>query len=321
MLSYEIIKMFMPITSEEQCYLDGKKDIDFKLYMEQGGSIINNKKLLNKGQLITLRQHTRFMHFPKHSHDFVELMYVCQGSITHIINGQRIVVNAGELIFLGQNVEHEIEKSEKNDIALNLIILPEFFDSPLAMLKYDESPLRSFIVDSLVSDNIESTYMHFRVSGITEVQNTIENLILTLIGDAPNKYTITSYSMGLVFLHLTNCIDKLTYQSIEDKAVVKVLKYVNENYRDGSLEELSKKLHYSYTWLSREIKRKTGKTYTDIVQERRLSEAAFLLKNTDLKVIDIAVNVGYDNISYFHKIFFKKFCKTPREYRISAVEI
>lgn len=64
-------------------------------------------------------------------------------------------------------------------------------------------------------------------------------------------------------------------------------------------------LHYDTCWLSREIKRHTGKTCTDLVQDKRLSQAAYLLTYTAMPVIDIGLAVGYENISYFHRIFQK----------------
>ena len=62
--------------------------------------------------------------------------------------------------------------------------------------------------------------------------------------------------------------------------------------------------------------RKTGKTYTQLIQEKRLAQAAFLLRNTDRNVSDIAVAVGYENISYFHRIFADSYGKSPRHYRV-----
>ncbi len=321
MINSQLLYKLSQITEEEKNILNGKKSIDTNIYMNKRGSVINSKKLLSKGKLITARPHTRFLKFPRHSHDFVEVMYVCKGSITHIINGNDIVVREGELLFLGQNTEHEIEKSSENDVAVNFIILPEFFDSPLAMLKYDNSPLKSFIVDSLVDGKEGLNYLHFKVSDNLLIQNCVENLIEILINDTSNKRTVSGYTMGLIFLHLSNCTDCLTYQSAEENAVMQVLKYIDENYRDGSLAELSKKLHYDYTWLSREIKRKTGKTYTEIVQDRKMSQAAFLLKNTDMKINDILENIGYDNRSYFFKLFYKIFQKKPGEYRKSTAKL
>ncbi len=317
MIGNSIIERFKIITEEEQVYLSGSKEIDRCIYTENGGNIINSKKLLNKGKLITLRPHTRFVDFPMHSHDYVEVMYVCKGCVIHTIGDTEIMVREGEILFLGRNTKHAIKASSENDIAVNFIILPDFFDSPLEMLKYDVSPLKTFVLDSLNENDKKECYMHFSVSNISAVQNLVENLILALVDDVSNRYTISSYTMGLLLLNLVNCTENLKYKNDTDSAAIRVLQYIEENFREGSLTELSEMLHYDYNWLSREIKRKTGKTYTELVQDRRLSQACFLLKNTNMNILDISANVGYDNISYFHTIFYRKFNKTPREYRLS----
>ena len=111
--------------------------------------------------------------------------------------------------------------------------------------------------------------------------------------------------MGLLFLHLLNHTDRLIEHGHSDGDIIKVLAYVEENYQNGSLAELAENLHYDFYWLSKEIKSRTGKTYTEILQQKRLSQACFLLETTDLNVSDISNRVGYSNISYFHRIFNK----------------
>lgn len=320
MINKELMDILAPITKEEQTILDGKKDIDADIYMDAGSSTINSKKWLSAGKLITVRPHTRFVHFPKHSHNFIEVIYMCSGTTTHIVNGNKVVLKEGELLFLGQNVNQEILPAGINDVAVNFIVLPEFFDVSLVMLKDEETPLRAFIINSLKSNNSNSSYMHFKVADVLTIQNLVENLIWTLIKGTSNKRKITSFTMGLIFLQLMDYTDRLVLDDKEDETILKVLKYADENYRDGSLTELASSLHYDFSWLSREIKRKTGKTYTEIVQEKRLSQASFLLTNTDMNISDIANQVGYDNISYFHKLFKKRFNMSPYKYKNSMLE-
>ena len=63
------------------------------------------------------------------------------------------------------------------------------------------------------------------------------------------------------------------------------------------------------------IKKKTGKTYTELLQKKRIQQATYYLKNTDMSVADIGNAVGYDNLSYFHKIFQKQMGLSPKKYR------
>ncbi len=314
-MNREILKELIPVTEEEERFLNGDNEINRTLYMDEKSTIINSKKLLSEGKLITVRPHTRFVHFPEHSHDYIEVIYMCTGSTTHIINGERVVLKEGELLFLPQSAKQEILPAGGNDIAVNFIILPQFFDQSVQMLSDEESPLKTFVIDCLKNKNPKTSYLHFEVSDVLPVQNLVENLIWTLINDTQNKRKINETTMGLLFLQLLNCTDKLSYSTKQDEIILEVLRYVEKNYKEGTLSELSEKIHCDFAWLSREIKRKTEKTYTQLVQEKRLSQAAYLLKNTTMHVDDIAADVGYENISYFHRIFEKKFGATPRSYR------
>ncbi len=75
-------------------------------------------------------------------------------------------------------------------------------------------------------------------------------------------------------------------------------------------------MNYDVCWLSKEIKKRTGHTYTELVQEKRLSQAVYLLQNTAMSVMDIGLSVGYDNLSYFHRLFQRQYGVTPRRYRV-----
>ena len=315
MISEELLNMLRVISPEEQAFLDGSREIRRSIYMNSKSDIIDAKKLLDSGCFIAVRPHTRFVHFPEHSHNYVEMVYMCSGSTTQIANGKKIVLQQGELLLFGRGARQEILPAGENDIAVNFIILPQFFDKVLPMLE-DKTPLRNFIVDSLGSSDGNANYLYFQVANVLSVQNLIENLIWILLrGTAPNRQSICRTTMGLLFMQLPNYTDRLISDSAEDAAVVKILRYIEENYPDASLTEISEKLHYDLCWLSREIKRRTGKTFKELLLEKRLTQAAYLLKHTNLGVADIGQAVGYSNLSFFYRIFQARYGTTPRKYR------
>lgn len=314
MINEELLNILRVISPEEQLLLDGSATIQRGIYMEADSDVIDAKKLLDSGRLITIRPHTRFAHFPEHSHNYVEVVYMCCGSTTHIANGKTIELQQGDLLFFGQGARQEILPAGENDIAVNFIILPQFFDKALEMLDEEETPLRKFIVDSLRGDNANCLY--FRVADVLPIQNLIENLIWTLLrGAAPNRRSICQTTMGLLFIQLLNYTDRLVSDSSEEAAIVKILRCIEENYRSASLTEIADSLHYDLCWLSREIKRRTGKTFKELLQEKRLAQAAYYLTHTSLLVDEIGEAVGYSNLSYFHRIFQQRYGSTPKKYR------
>lgn len=321
MRSFEILEELRNITCEEQDILGGQKTINRSIYMQDSGNTINSKKLLEAGKLITMRKHTRFIDFPEHTHDYVELVYMCSGETTHFVDGNKIVLKKGELLFLGQSAKHRILSAGKDDIAVNFIILPHFFSDTLSAVGEEDTPLKNFLTDCLCGSVKSSNYLYYKVSNITEIQNLMENLLLSVMGNTENKRKQNQMIMQLVFMQLLANTENLVAETIEEEAVFKLLGYIETNYVNGSLTEAAKEFHYDISWLSREILHKTGKTFTVLMQEKRLSQAAFLLKNTNRKVSNIAVSVGYENISYFHRKFAEIFKMSPRQYRITNKQL
>ena len=309
-----IIEKLSVITEEERRILAGGTAIDRSLYMDGSRDAISGDKLLPPGKVITIRPHTRFIDFPEHTHDYVEMVYMCRGETRHTVNGTDILLREGELLMLGQNARQSIRAASESDIAANFIVRPEFFAGTLQYLGEEETPLRRFIITCLTGEN-EAGYLLFHVAGILPIQNLIENLLYTLIEDVPNKRGIQQMTMGLLFAQLMNHTEALEFQSEEQNVIMSVLRYAEEHYRDGSLAEIADILGYEMTSLSRLIKQKTGRNYTDLIQEKRMSQAAWLLRNTARRVDDIALSVGYENISYFHRLFAKTYGLSPKKYR------
>ncbi len=316
-MTEELLNKLREITPEEQRILDGRDCIEKELYMEAETNVIDAGKLLDTGKLIQVRPHTRFIHFPPHSHNYVEMIYMCKGCTHHLINGEDVYLQEGEILLLSQKAVQEIYPAGKEDIAVNFIILPEFFGECLKIIASERNMLRDFVISCLRGENSSCGYFHFKVTDILPIQNLIENLIFTVWNRQPNKRSMNQVTMGLLFLLLMNQMDKLETgtESEPQRFVMQILAYVEEHYRDGELSELAERMHYDLYWLSKEIRKRTGKTYTELVQDKRLRQAAYLLKNTGMPVTDIAIEVGYSNISYFHRIFQKRYHMTPKKYR------
>ena len=310
----QIINRLSVITSEEQQILSGQTMIDRNIYMSGDRDIISGDKLLPKGRQIMIRPHTRFIHFPEHTHDYVEFVYMCQGSTKHIVNGTTITLHQGELLMLGQNARQEIYPAGKNDIAVNFIMRPNFFSGVLAFLGDEETPLRRFILSCITGES-ETGYLYFKVADVLPVQNLVENLLWILITQPSNKRGIYHLTMGLLFVELLECTDTLQFSYEDQSVIMKVLRYVEDNYREGTLREIAGMVHYEYPTLSRLIKKKTGRSFTQLMQEKRLAQAAWFLLNTEERIDDIAYMVGYENMTHFHKLFTQCYGKSPKHYR------
>ena len=319
-MNADIIRQLSVITEEEKAILAGQKDIDKQIYTERKKLVIDCEKLLQKGKLIQIRPHTRFVHFPRHTHNYVEVIYMYQGSTRHINDDDEVILEEGDLLFLNQNAVQEIMPAGEKDLAINLIILPEFFDTAYEMMGTEDNLLRDFLVGNLRDDKRAASYLHFRVADILPIQNLMENTIWSILHDQPNKRSCNQVTMGLLILHLLNHMDKMEMgeRSYERDFVVNVLNYVETRYKNGTLSELAELMGCDLYWLSREIKKRIGKTYKELLQTKRMSQAAYLLTNTRIPVSDIIEKVGYDNSSYFYRRFKERYGVSPGEYRDSS---
>lgn len=312
-----LLNQLKEITPEEHELLAGRNEIDRSIYMHEDSLEIDRELLLEKGTLISLRPHTRFVFFPKHTHNFVEMVYMCQGQTRHIINGTEVILKTGELLLLSQDATQEIFPAGENDIAVNFIIWPQFFDTAIRMMGEEDNPIRDFLIGCLCRQNEGMSYLHFEVSDILPIQNLLENLIWTLVNHQPNNRSINQLTMGLLFLQLVNHTETLRCDPhfAEQQLMLRVLRFIEDHYRDGKLQDIANELHYDQFWLSREIKKHSGKTFTELMQDKRMTQAAFLLKTTSLKVSEIGNSVGYENLSYFHRTFQKRYGISPHKFR------
>ena len=305
------------ITEEEQRILDGASEVDQGLYTSGKDFTVDSAKMLEEGKLIAVRTHTRFVHFPPHRHNFIEVLYVCEGSLTNIIGGKQVVIEAGELLFLNQFTRHEILPAGKNDIAINFMILPEFFDVAYTMAG-SNNVLADFLVNVLRQNEEKGEYLHFRVAEVLQIQNLLENMIYSLVTGRGDQNRINQTTMGLIFLYL---LDSVQYAEMrvpnqyENMISMTTLDYIEQNYKTATLTELCVRLHLPMHVLSKMIKKNTGFNFKELLQRKRMNKAIELMCETELPISDIIAAVGYENGSYFHRVFREKYHVTPRAFR------
>ena len=181
-----------------------------------------------------------------------------------------------------------------------------------------DNKISEFIFSGLAGSGHEIAYMHFDVADVLPVQNLIENLIWSVVNKQPNRRNINQVTMGLLFLQLLGLSDRLVAGEPDTAAnaiVIAALTEIEQNYAAASLSSVAKRCNVSAAYVSNTVKAATGKTFKEHLMEKRLSKAETLLKTTALSVGDIIVMVGYENTSYFYRIFTQKYGVSPRGYR------
>lgn len=315
-----LLKELSKITPEEKEILAGHPYVDRTIYYDPRDvrkDRIDRSKVLKGSRQIGIRRHVRFVHFPEHTHNFVEFVYMCQGTTTHLIDGQKILLQEGDLLFLNQHARQEILPAGSGDIAVNFMILPELFDTAFHMLGAGNDPLRNFLVSCLTDRNAGGNYLYFHVAGVLPVQNLMENLIIALVQDSQENQTISRTTMGLLFLYLVSLPGsiRLSERSFDEQIMIELLEDIHDHYKEIRLADFAAQRHLEVSSLSRLILRRTGSTFKELLQKRRMEAAAYLLDTTDLAAADVAIGVGYENTSFFYRLFRRTYGMSPKEYR------
>ena len=118
---------------------------------------------------------------------------------------------------------------------------------------------------------------------------------------------------------LTSAVNKLAAEQHitqgREERIVEMISFIQNDYKNVTLESLSEAFHLSKPYLSKYIREKAGVTFQEVVKKERMKKARSLLKQTDLTVESIAAEVGYENVEHFNRLFKKCYGTTPVQFR------
>ncbi|MDO4313702.1 MAG: 2-isopropylmalate synthase [Eubacteriales bacterium] len=113
-----------------------------------------------------------------------------------------------------------------------------------------------------------------------------------------------------------NKLDQIkTADTCKDARMIEIMNYIQANYIDVTLDDLSEKFFLSKPYLSKYIKEKSGMTFGELVKKVRMKKARAMLKSSSMTVENIALTVGYQNVEHFNRLFKKTYNMTPVQFR------
>ena len=258
-----------------------------------------------------------FSIFPMHWHDEMEIIKIIKGKYIVNINLKEYVVEEGDIVILKPCTLHSFKQYENEKMASKTIM----FD--LSMLNSNVTDACSIKYFTPFLDNKVSYPSILKPSdkGYKIIKNCIDKLFLCY--EEKNEFfelQLKSYLFELFYILFKECFEIHDCSTkIEDDTtndIKAILEYIKINYMNPiSIKDLANVVNFSEHYFMRFFKKYMGMTCVDYINEYRLNIATNLLETTDMSIMEIAVKVGVNNISYFNKIFKKKFNLTPKEYR------
>ena len=314
----DILNKLMKISDEERKILEGENKVNKRLYSVFAKEfIVNSHRLMQDGEQISLRRHTRFADFPVHGHNYVEMTYVCSGEVTHVIKHREVRMHPGDVLLLNRHTQHSVRETGEEDIAINIMLQTECFHS-FAPVISPSSPLSSFMAENIRS-NGEAEYMLFSTEGVVPLENLFENLCYAMVGSDTTGVDTLKATVALILRYLSEIPDCLItaarHRSDSELLKARIEDYLHTDFRTASLSQLAQKMGLSVPYLSTRIRELCGMNFSQLLQEERFREAIHLLETTELPVGDIIIAVGYENTSFFHNQFKERYHCSPFKYR------
>jgi AraC-like DNA-binding protein len=256
---------------------------------------------------------------PPHKHNFVELGYVLEGQFNQQIEGRNYQFNKSDIFIINKDIIHSEFLYSKNSVVLLLEIVNTFFDTSIHHDQYDKDTdefLHRFITGG------KKNYQFARLTsktGQTQILDLFEKIISELWRPHQGStHLIIGYVQWILSLLSASYEIEVQWNDhdiVQTVLFEKVRQYLENHYLNTTVADLIKQFGHNRNYFNRLIKEHTGMTYSGFLCNIRLERAELLLKTTGFTVEEIARQTGYENLTYFYRIFQTKFNMTPNELR------
>ncbi len=248
----------------------------------------------------------------KHSHPQWELSYVICGAGMRTIGDLTEPMNEGEIILIPPNIPHIWQfVPNHTDANGNIANLTVFFET----VTLDRLTL-AFPETIGVINKLKSHTEALCLGG--EAYNKVYDLMMAMRVITPDARVPKMIEILLTIADVDNHISagKSNTLSRAKQRIERVRTFCNCNYaREISLKEIASHVGMNKSAFCTFMRRHTGKSFSEFVNDIRLGRAMEMLRYTDKNIADIAYDTGFANVSYFNRLFRNKFNCTPKSVR------
>ena len=253
---------------------------------------------------------------PLHWHAELEIVVIKKGTGLISVDFEKRTVSSGDIVFIRPGQLHSIEQNGARKMEYeNIILKPELLISGEADLC-----ARQFITPLMKGELRCVTFLTPAVPGYPEISDCISR-IDHLCEKRPDGYqlAVKGFLFQLVFLLLSHRQKKSTSPALHTKSLEKIktiLKYVEEHYADHiTIDDMAAITFYSKSHFMKFFKAHMGTGFIEYLNDYRLTIAERLLRTSDATVLEIAEKSGFDNLSYFNRMFKRKYGQSPGKQR------
>ena len=256
-----------------------------------------------------------FPRVPLHWHDEVELIYIKKGRGAVTVDFHQYKVLGPTLLLILPGQLHSIEQYENESMEYeNIIFHPSMLISKQADTTATGFLLPLFAGQVTVPTVFTPVYPYY--TDVVAPIDACDEICKTM----PQGYELYIKSkLYEFFFILDNRCRNLSTSKGNRKTLDKikvVLKYIENNYMNRiSIADIAATVDFSESHFMRYFKETMGTSFVDYLRDYRLTMASRLLTTSDSAILDIASETGFDNLSYFNRVFKKKYGMTPRQFR------
>lgn len=274
---------------------------------------LQHSDFIARDQYFHFNSHELFAtkHFEVHTHDFHELFWVDDGVCEHIVNGERRLLRPGALAFVRAADAHRCISA--NDPGAARIVNVAFRMSTWEFLRK-----RYFEGQPDVFGKSHASAREFVIppGEFAELRRMGREL------GAQGRYRLPIERFLINLVAMVNSLRPVNAPNAIPEWLQKACREIGEgrNFEQGT-QAFARLAGKSPEHVAREVRRYLGKTPTDIVNDARLAYAASRLATTSERIVDIALDCGFENLGHFYKLIKQKFGVSPREYRLQQQRI
>lgn len=273
--------------------------------------------IFEDGASITALKHNCYTPAIEHEHTFFELTYVYDGTCEQLIHGQHIQMRTGDFLVIPPGVQHSISVFDQS-IIIQIPVKKNTLENIFFNFLRSDNILSMFFINSIYAQHVND-YIIFHSGDDFHIKTAVSFLLLeTYNKEKFWQNMMINTAMNIFGLLLRNYEKSVELPSIVKKSDVQrfgLIRFIQENHANISLEKIAEKFHYTPEYTSKLIKETTGMNYKQILQKIRIERAEYLLLDTNLTIQNISLQVGYENVEHFIRTFKKVHQMTPTNYR------